>query len=73
MIVKASPESEAGLQVAEEFAARAAFNAEMVKAGITLDGAGLKPTRNGVRILLDAGTEHGTGRRRDRDSPLLRS
>ena len=54
VIVKASPESEAGIMpTEEEFAAMAAFNAEMVRAGIMLDGAGLKPTGKGVRIRAD--------------------
>ena len=36
-----------------QLAAMGAFNEEMVKAGILLDGAGLKPTSKGVRIRID--------------------
>ena len=51
VIVKASPESEQGiLPTTEEFAAMGAFNEELVKAGIMLDGDGLKPSRAGKRI-----------------------
>jgi len=54
VIVKASAESEAGIMPSEELlAAMGAFNDEMVKAGIMLDGAGLKPSAKGVRIRLD--------------------
>ena len=51
VIVKASKSSEAGempsQQLLEEMGR---FNEELVKAGIMLDGAGLKPTSNAVRV-----------------------
>jgi len=51
VIVKASKDSEAGLMPSEELlGAMAKFNEEMVKAGIMLDGAGLKPSSRGARI-----------------------
>jgi hypothetical protein len=51
VIVKASKDSEAGKMPSEELLGRMAkFNEEMVKAGIMLDGAGLKPTSQGARI-----------------------
>ncbi len=51
VIVKASKDSEAGKMPTEEMlGAMAKFNEEMVKAGIMLDGAGLKPTSQGARI-----------------------
>ncbi len=51
VIVKASKDSEAGKMPSEEMlGAMAKFNEEMVKAGIMLDGAGLKPTSQGARI-----------------------
>ena len=51
VIVKASKDSEAGKMPSEEMLAKMAkFNEEMVKAGIMLDGAGLKPTSQGARI-----------------------
>jgi len=51
VIVKASKDSEAGKMPTEEMLAKMAkFNEEMVKAGIMLDGAGLKPTSQGARI-----------------------
>jgi hypothetical protein len=51
VIVKASKDSEAGKMPSEELlGAMAKFNEEMVKAGIMLDGAGLKPSSTGARI-----------------------
>lgn len=51
VIVKASKDSEAGKMPSEELlGAMAKFNEEMVKAGIMLDGAGLKPSSRGARI-----------------------
>ena len=47
----------------------AAFNEEMVKAGILLDGAGLKPSSKGVRIRTEGGLP---GRRRRKALPKLR-
>ena len=53
VIVKANKDSEAGVMPSEDMlAAMGAFNAEMVKAGIMLDGAGLKPSAKGVRIEI---------------------
>ena len=54
VIVKASKESEAGIMPSEELlGAMAAFNEEMVKAGIMRDGAGLQPSSKGARISID--------------------
>ena len=51
MIVKASKESEAGVMPEEKaLADMAKYNEELVKAGVMLDGAGLKASRNGARI-----------------------
>jgi len=51
VIVKASKDSEAGKMPSEAMlGAMAKFNEEMVKAGIMLDGAGLKPSAEGARI-----------------------
>lgn len=51
VIVKASPESEAGvLPTEQEFAEMGAYNEELVKAGIMLAGDGLKPSSAGARI-----------------------
>jgi hypothetical protein len=55
MIVKASRESEAGVMpTEEELAEMAQYNEQLVKAGAMLDGAGLHPSREGVRINFDA-------------------
>jgi len=55
VFVPATPESEAGVMPkTEEFAEMAAFNEQLVKAGIMLAGEGLKPTRDGVRVEFDA-------------------
>jgi hypothetical protein len=51
MIVKANAESEAGIMPSEEMLeAMAKYNEEMVKAGVMLDGMGLKPSSNGARV-----------------------
>jgi len=50
-IVKATPESEAGKMPTEEMLAQmGAFNEELVKAGVMLDGAGLHPSSNAARV-----------------------
>jgi hypothetical protein len=51
VIVKASPESEAGQMPSEELlAAMGAYNEELVKAGVMLAGEGLHPSVEGVRV-----------------------
>jgi hypothetical protein len=51
MIVKASRESEAGVMPSEkDLAEMAKYNEELVKAGVMLDGSGLKPSSKGARI-----------------------
>jgi hypothetical protein len=56
MIVKATPMSEAGEfppDAEKMFADMAAFNNEMIAAGVMLDGAGLKPSSEGKRIRFE--------------------
>ena len=51
MIVKANKDSEAGTMPSEEaLADMARYNEDLVKAGVMLDGAGLKPSSKGARI-----------------------
>jgi hypothetical protein len=51
MIVKASPETEAGVMPTEkELAEMGAYNEELVKAGVLLAGEGLHPSSRGARI-----------------------
>ncbi|CAB3802595.1 YciI family protein [Pararobbsia alpina] len=51
VMVKATPESEAGQMPGSELIeAMGRFNEELVKAGIMLDGDGLKPSSKGVRV-----------------------
>jgi hypothetical protein len=51
ILVKATRDSEAGKQAPESlFAEMAAYHEALVKAGVLLDGAGLKPSSNGWRI-----------------------
>jgi hypothetical protein len=52
VIVKATKESEAGLNPGDEkmLIEMGAFNEELVKAGIMLAGEGLKPSRYGKRV-----------------------
>jgi len=54
VIVKASPESEAGVMPKTEmFEAMGKFNEELVKAGIMLAGDGLHPSSRGVRVRFE--------------------
>ncbi len=51
MIVKGNRESEAGAMPSEKsLADMAKYNEELVKAGVMLDGAGLKPSSQGARV-----------------------
>jgi len=51
VMVKANEDTEAGVMpTTEELAAMGAYNEELVKAGIMLDGEGLHPSSRGVRI-----------------------
>ena len=56
VIVKATKNSEAGNMPAKELLAEMGkFNEELVKAGIMLDGDGLKPSSKGKRIRFSPG------------------
>lgn len=56
MIVKASPESEAGnMPESELIAEMTRFNEEMHKAGVLLDAAGLRPSADGARVRFSNG------------------
>jgi len=51
MIVKASKDSEAGVMPSQELiAAMGKYNEELMKAGVLVDLAGLKPTSKAVRV-----------------------
>ena len=51
VIVKASPESEAGVMPStEEMTAMGQYNEELVKAGVMLAGEGLHPSAKGKRV-----------------------
>jgi len=51
VMVKANEDTEAGVMpTTEELAAMGAYNEELVKAGVMLDGEGLHPSSKGVRI-----------------------
>jgi hypothetical protein len=51
VMVKATPESEAGVMPGEEmFAAMGKYNEELVKAGVMLAGEGLHPSSRGARV-----------------------
>jgi hypothetical protein len=50
-MVKATPESEAGVMPSEQMlAAMTAYNEELVKAGVMLAGEGLHPSSRGARV-----------------------
>jgi hypothetical protein len=58
VLVKASPESEAGeMPSTELLAAMGKYNEELVKAGVMLAGEGLAPTSRGKRIEFSGPTE----------------
>lgn len=51
VIVKATKDSEAGkMPTSDLLEQMGAFNQELVKAGVMLDGAGLRPTSKGARV-----------------------
>ena len=51
VMVKASPESEAGVMPSQEMlAAMGKYNEELVKAGVMLAGEGLQPSSKGARV-----------------------
>ncbi len=56
MIVKASKDSEAGVMPSEELlSAMGKYNEELMKAGVLVDLAGLRPSSQGVRIQFSGG------------------
>ena len=51
VLIKATEDSEAGVMPSEQLLTEmGAFNEELVKAGVMLDGDGLKPSSAGVRV-----------------------
>ena len=65
IIVKATPDSEAGLMPSESLmAAMAAYHQELAKAGVLLDANGLRPSAKGWRI------RYADGRRQVVDGPF---
>jgi hypothetical protein len=55
VIVKASKDSEAGVMPGKELLeAMGKFNEELLKAGVMLDGAGLKASSHGARVRIGA-------------------
>src|SRR5580692_1398525 len=57
VLVKATPDSEAGVMPTRELlTAMGEFNAALVKAGIMLAGEGLKPSREGKRVRFSGKT-----------------
>ena len=58
VLVKASPESEAGeMPSTEILASMGKYNEELVKAGVMLAGEGITPTSSGKRIQVDGPRE----------------
>jgi hypothetical protein len=54
IIVKATPDTEAGFRPDDElFQEMAAYHEELAKAGMLLDGSGLQPSAKGWRIKYD--------------------
>jgi hypothetical protein len=58
VLVKASPESEAGeMPSTEDLAEMGKYNEELVKAGVMLAGEGIAPTSRGKRVQFNGPTE----------------
>jgi hypothetical protein len=58
VLVKASPESEAGeMPSTDDLAAMGKYNEELVKAGVMLAGEGIAPTSRGKRVQFNGPTE----------------
>jgi hypothetical protein len=56
ILVKANADTEAGVMpTTQELADMGRFNEELVRAGVMLDGDGLKPSKHAARISYDAG------------------
>lgn len=54
IIVKATEDSEAGVMPGhEQLSEMAAYHEELAKAGVLLDGSGLKPSSEGWRVYYD--------------------
>ena len=69
VLVKASPESEAGeMPSTEVLAAMGKYNEELMRAGVMLAGEGLAPSSRGKRVAFDGPTE-----RRVIDGPFTES
>jgi len=71
IIVKSCPEFEAEVQPdpdPEVMAAMAVYHEELAKAGVLLDGSGLRPSRQGWRIHY--GADNGKPSRRVVDGPF---
>jgi len=57
VLVKASPQSEAGeFGQPEEFAAMGSYNEELVRAGVMLAGEGLSSSKEGKRVRFEGGS-----------------
>ena len=56
VMVKGTPADESVPPTTEMFEAMTAYNERLVKAGIMLDGAGLKPSAHGAKVIFQGGT-----------------
>jgi hypothetical protein len=56
VMVKGTAADEHATPTTEMFEAMGAYNERLVKAGIMLDGAGLKPSARGAQIVFESGT-----------------
>ena len=56
MIIKADEKTEAGILPTEkDFAEMGKYNAELIRAGVMLDGAGLQPSSKGAKVHFSKG------------------
>ncbi len=56
VMVKGTPADENVTPTTEMFEAMGAYNERLVKAGIMLDGAGLRPSSKGAQLIFEGGT-----------------
>ena len=56
IMVKGTPADEDATPTTAAFEAMGAYNERLVKAGIMLDGAGLRPSAKGAQLIFEGGT-----------------
>ena len=74
IIVKANADSEAGVMPPPSLLAEmGAFHEELARAGVLLDGAGLRASSQGWRVHIDSSNGDNSGQRRIVDGPFAQN